>query len=128
MPDPDLVATLSQLLTALPDVSEVRTENHGTFLINKKVFAFTRSGGGGGVALKLPRERIAELLHKEEFSTFTMGTRAMKEWVLLTHERPSSYKKNLPLFKEAIAFVSSGKQVGKSATKPASKSAKRSGS
>jgi hypothetical protein len=38
-----------------------------------------------------------------------MGKRTMKEWILLDHAKPSSYKKDLALFKEAITFVLSGK-------------------
>ncbi len=109
MPDPELVTTLSKLLAALPGVTEEKTEKHVTFLVNKKFFAFTRSGEGGGVAIKLPKERIAELLHRKEISPLTMGKRTMKEWILLDHAVPVSYKKDLALFKEAIIFVLSGK-------------------
>ncbi|HMF64195.1 MAG TPA: luciferase family protein [Edaphobacter sp.] len=108
MPDADLVDALSKLLAPLPGVAEERTPTHATFLINKKVFAFTRKGGG--VALKLPRERIDDLLQREDVIPLTMGKRTMKEWVLLNHAKPSDYKKDLVLFKEAIAFVSAGKK------------------
>jgi hypothetical protein len=107
MPDADLVDALSKLLATLPGVAEERTPTHATFLTNKKIFAFTRKGGG--VALKLPRERIDDLLQREDVIPLTMGKRTMKEWVLLNHARPSDYKKELALFKAAIAFVSAGK-------------------
>jgi hypothetical protein len=109
MPDPELVTALSKLLATLPGVIEEKTEKHATFLINKKVFAFTRSGDSGGVAIKLPKERIAELLPRKEISPLTMGKRTMKEWILLDHVKSSGYKKDLALFKEAISFVSSRK-------------------
>jgi hypothetical protein len=108
MPDADLVATISKLLSSLPGVTEEKTENHATFLTNKKVFAFTRSKGGG-VALKLPKERIAELLQRKEISLLTMGKRTMKEWILLEYPKPADYKKDRALFKEALSFVASGK-------------------
>jgi len=108
MPDADLVDALSKLLAALPGVVEETTATHATFLTNKKVFAFTRKGGG--VALKLPTERIDDLLQREDVIPLTMGKRTMKEWVLLNHAKPSFYKKDLVLFKEAIAFVSAGKK------------------
>jgi hypothetical protein len=118
MPEPELVIALSQLLMPLSGVSERKTGTHATFLVNDKVFAFTRSGGVGGVALKLPKERIAELLQREEVSPLVMGKRTMKEWVLLERAKPASYKKDLALFKEAIVFVSTGsKQSGRSGTK-----------
>ena len=113
MPDPELVSTLSKLVAPLAGVTEVKTEKHVAFLINKKRFAFTRGGGGSGVAIKLPKEKIAEILHRKEISPLTMGKRTMKEWVLIDHSRPSSYAKDLALFKEAMAFVSSGKGRGK---------------
>jgi hypothetical protein len=108
MPEPELVIALSKLLMPLLGVSEKKTETHATFLVNDKVFAFTRSGGVGGVALKLPKKRIAELLQREEISPLTMGKRTMKEWILLDYARPVSYQKDLALFKEAIVFVSAG--------------------
>jgi hypothetical protein len=114
MPDADLVAALSKLLATLPGVTAEKTLTHATFLINKKVFAFTRSGDGGGVALKLPKEKIAELLRRKEISPLTMGKRTMKEWVLLDHAKPSSYKNDLLLFQEAITFVAAGSEASKS--------------
>ncbi len=110
MPDPALVAALSKLLAPIPGVVEEKSENHVSFTANKKVFAFTRSGGATGVALKLPRERIAELLARDEITPLVMGKRIMKEWILLTHANPSGYKKDLPLFKEAKAFAERGKK------------------
>ncbi len=108
MPDAELVTTLSEFLATLPGVIEEKTEEHATFLVNKKIFAFTRKGGG--VAIKLPQEKIAELLHRKEIAPLSMGKRTMKEWILLEHVRLSGYKKDLALFKEAIRFVSAGKK------------------
>lgn len=42
-----------------------------------------------------------------------MGKRTMKEWILLDYAKPSGYKNDLVLFKEAIAFVSSGRKSKK---------------
>jgi hypothetical protein len=109
MADPKLIATLSSLLAPLPDVTEEKTETHATFLIKKKVFAFTRSSGPG-VALKLPKERIAALLERDDITLLTMGKRTMKEWIVIEHSKPADYKKDLPLFKEAKAFVEAGKK------------------
>lgn len=111
MSDPELVAAISKLLAAVPGVTEKKTDSHVTFLAGKKVFAFTRGGGRRGVVLKLPKDRIAELLQREEIALLTMGKRTMKEWVLLDHDRPASYKTDLGLFKEAMAFVSSGSKT-----------------
>jgi len=109
MADPKLIATLSSLLGPLPDVTEEKTETHATFLIRKKVFAFTRSSGPG-VALKLPKDRIAALLQREDITLLTMGKRTMKEWIVIEHPKPAEYKKDLALFKEARAFVDAEKK------------------
>jgi predicted DNA-binding protein (MmcQ/YjbR family) len=109
MADPKLIGALSSLLGSLPDVAEKKTENHATFLTGKKVFAFTRSSGPG-VVLKLPKERIAALLEREDITPLTMGKRTMKEWVVIEHPKPADYKKDLALFKEAKAFVEAGKK------------------
>jgi len=109
MADARLIATLSSLLGPLSDVTEERTETHATFLIRKKVFAFTRSSGPG-VALKLPKEKIAALLQRENITPLTMGKRTMKEWIVIEHPKPAEYKKDLALFKEARAFVDAEKK------------------
>ena len=109
MADPKLIATLSSILGLLPEVTEKKTETHATFLIRKKVFAFTRSSGPG-VALKLPKERIAALLEREDITLLTMGKRTMKEWIVIERSNPKDYKKDLALFKEAKAFVEAGKK------------------
>ena len=114
MPDCDLVAALSRLLATLPGVVEEKTEKHVTFLVKKKVFAFTRSTGDG-VALKLPQERIAALIGRQEVSPLTMGKRTMKEWILLQHDKPASYKKDLDLFNDAVTFVSAGSKSARKA-------------
>lgn len=120
MSNPELVIAVSKLLATLSGVSEEKTASHVTFLAGKKVFAFTRGAGRRGVVLKLPQDRIAELIEQEEISLLTMGKRALKEWIVLDHDRPASYKKDLDLFKEAIAFVSAtARAKNKSAKKQA---------
>ena len=112
MPDPELVTAMSKLLAPLPGVTEQKTSVHVTFCINKKVFAFTRSTGDG-VALKLPKERIAALIEREDIRLLRMGKRTMKEWIVLSHPQPSGYRKDLSLFKEAMAFTESSASTPK---------------
>ena len=111
MPDPVLVTAISNLLAPLPSITEERTPTHATYFIGRKIFAFTRSGGGGGVALKLPADRIAELLVRDHITILKMGKRTMKEWVLLDHAKPTDYTDDLDLFKESIAFVAATKSM-----------------
>ena len=105
MPDPVLVTAISKLLAPLPSITEEKTPTHATYFIGRKIFAFTRSGGGGGVAIKLPKERIAELLGRADITILKMGKRTMTEWILLDHATPADYTEDLDLFKESIAFV-----------------------
>jgi hypothetical protein len=116
MSDPELVIALSNFLAPLPKVTEQKTGTHVTFRVGKKIFAFTRGGGHPGVALKLPQERIGELLQREEISLLVMGKRTMTEWILLDHDNPASYKKDLVLFKEAMAFVAASSASSKKKT------------
>ena len=80
MADPKLIAALSSILGPLPDVTEEKTETHATFLIKKKVFAFTRSSGPG-VALKLPKERI-DALRPKRYHPSVHGQTTLKEWIV----------------------------------------------
>ncbi|MDQ2834914.1 MAG: MmcQ/YjbR family DNA-binding protein [Acidobacteriota bacterium] len=107
MVDPELVVVLSELLASLADVTEQKTVSHVTFYTEGKVFAFTRATGQG-VALKLPKERIAALLEqRDDITPLKMGKRTMKEWVLVERAKLSAYRKDLALFQEAMAFVGS---------------------
>jgi len=109
MPDPVLVTAISKLLAPLPSITEEKTPTHATYFIGRKIFAFTRSGGTGGVAIKLPKERIAELIGRDDITILKMGPRTMKEWILLDHAKPGDYTGDLDLFKESIAFVAATK-------------------
>ncbi|RZU40827.1 MmcQ/YjbR family DNA-binding protein [Edaphobacter modestus] len=105
MSDPELVATISRLLSSLDGMSEKKSGTHASFLAGGKVFAFTRGGGSKGVALKLPRERIEYLTQRDDVAMLTMGKRTMKEWILLEPREPAEYRKDLPLFREAMAYA-----------------------
>ncbi|HEX4576984.1 MAG TPA: hypothetical protein VH117_06510 [Edaphobacter sp.] len=62
------------------------------------------------VVLKLPKERIAVLLQRDDITLLTMGKRTMKEWIVIERAKPTDYKKDLALFKEAKAFVEAEKK------------------
>ena len=106
MAEDEVASVLSLMLGGLPRVSSKNHFNHASFQVGKKVFAFTRSNG---VAMKLPKEKIRELIETRDASPLVMGKRTMKEWIVIEHSDPSGYRKDLPLFKEAIAFASSKK-------------------
>ena len=106
MAEDQVAAVLSKMLKDLPHVSIKEHFSHSSFLVGKKVFAFMRNDG---VAMKLPKEKIRELIENRNASPLVMGKRTMKEWVVIEHIDPNAYRKDIELFKEAIAFVSSKK-------------------
>jgi hypothetical protein len=93
-----------QILRELPGVTVRSRPGHASFHVSKKVFAFTRPEG---VAMKLPKEKIAELAGNRNVSMLVMGKRVMKEWVVVAHKNPGAYKKDLELFKISASFVAS---------------------
>jgi hypothetical protein len=109
MADPKLIATLSTLIGSLPGVKEKQFPNHTSFFTRKNVFIFT-SRTSNRVILKLPKERIAALLQRDDITLLTMGKRTMKEWIVIERVKPADYKKDLALFKEAKAFVEEAKK------------------
>lgn len=100
----DLSTILAFMLADLPQVKVGKHINNINFLVGEKVFAFVK---GDGVAMKLPREKIKELIDQDRATPLVMGKRTMKEWVVLKHEDPEEYKGDIEIFKESIAFVSS---------------------
>ncbi len=104
MANTDITTILACMLEDLPQVSVGRHIHNANFLVGEKVFAFIKDGG---VAMKLPRARIQELMETRNAAPLVMGRRVMKEWVVIKHEDPEEYKKDLDLFNESIAFVSS---------------------
>ena len=103
MAENKLITVLSSMLEDLPGVNVGKKVNHASFLVGKKVFAYTQEDG---VVIKLPQEKIKELVGQKNASPLVMGQRVMKEWLVIKHKDPEAYKKDLELFKEAIAFVS----------------------
>jgi hypothetical protein len=95
MADAKLIATLSSLLGSLPGVKEKQFPNHTSFFTGKSIFVFT-SRTSNRVILKLPKERIATLLQRDDITLLTMGKRTMKEWIVIEHTKPADYKKTSP--------------------------------
>jgi hypothetical protein len=67
--------------------------------VNGKVFAMTVRGA---LVVKLPRDRVAELIASGAGSAFESGGRVMKEWVTVVH---GSW---IALAREARCFVRGG--------------------
>jgi TfoX/Sxy family transcriptional regulator of competence genes len=67
-----------------------------------KIFAMVT---GGALVLKLPRQRVEELVADSRGAPFQLGKRVMKEWVALTSVDLDTVR---PLIDEAHAFVTVG--------------------
>jgi len=73
----------------------------GALLANGRIFAMP---GRGGVVLKLPGERVAELIASQDGTPFDAGKGTpMKEWVVLAGQ--VAEERCLELAREALAFV-----------------------
>jgi hypothetical protein len=92
---------------AMPKASVVRKPSGAMFQTGTKIFAFTRPEG---VAMKLPEERIARLVESRDASFLVMGTKTMREWVLVRYSKPGEFMQDGKLFEEAMEFVASLKK------------------
>jgi hypothetical protein len=81
------------------------------FAIDGKVFAFV---GERGLAMKLPEEQRRQVIATREAEPLRMGTRVMREWVLLRLGGPEDYRGEAALLLAAMRFVAeieSGRQA-----------------
>ncbi len=68
--------------------------------IRKKMFAFF---GKGYIVLKLPKERVEELLNSAEGLPYDPGNgKIMKEWVIISVQQSDKW---ISLSKEAMSFA-----------------------
>ena len=92
----------------LPQAVVVRKPSGAMYQAGTKIFAFTRPDG---IAMKLPEEQIASLVETRDDASFlVMGTKTMREWVMLRYAGPGDYRKDGKLFYEAMKFVASLKK------------------
>lgn len=107
MPDnyrDDVKEVLDKLLIDMPGVSVGKAFGYPAYKVNRKVFCFV---GGAGIAVKLPVERVSELIEAEDtMSAFEPRTGSVwKEWVSIDRTDAEDYRADVALFEEAIGFV-----------------------
>lgn len=96
------------VLSILPKAVVVRKPSGAMYQAGTKIFAFTRPDG---VAMKLPEDRVAQLVDSRADASFlVMGTKTMREWLMLRYTAPGDYRKDGKLFDEAMKFVASLKK------------------
>jgi hypothetical protein len=91
---------LSNFSDVTSDVSRKKFGSSGELKIYNKIFAFLSKGK---LVIKLPHQRVNELIASEKGTRFDLGHgRIMKEWLTL---EPTSEKEWLLLVKAAKEFV-----------------------
>ncbi|MHB1794857.1 MAG: hypothetical protein ACYCPO_07800 [Acidobacteriaceae bacterium] len=100
----DLPSVLSSKVADWPEVTVQSKFHNLSFLVEGKVFAFTRRDA---VVLKLPEEKIQKLVEQRRGASFlVMGKRTMREWVVLSHDEMNhNPNESLNLFQQAMTFV-----------------------
>jgi hypothetical protein len=98
----DIAAARKFASTSLKGAQVAEKFGNASFSVGGKVFAFTRPEG---LVLKLPAPDITRVLADREAEPLVMGKRVMREWILLRLSAPDEYRKELPLLRAAMKFV-----------------------
>jgi hypothetical protein len=104
-PEPPYLQSLCSSVEQWRGATVQRKAGGASLLVGGKVFAFTRPGG---IAMKLPENRIRALLTEREAGFLVMGKRTMREWMLLRLDS-TVRKEDLGLLREAMEFVAGKK-------------------
>jgi hypothetical protein len=101
---PGHVAAVRAILTGHPGVREGRMFGYPAFFVGKRMFACAY---GQGVGVKLPADRVCELLKRADILPFRPhGKATMHEWVQINHTRSEDYAADRTLVLDAMHFVS----------------------
>ena len=101
-------AALDALLLALPGVSGRAINGLDTYFVADKMFACI---SGAGVGLRLPVAVATEL----QFSRGNVvafqpgGVASTREWVQVDRADAADYEQDLPLFRQSLEFVRTGR-------------------
>ncbi len=94
-------AVAARMQTRLREPANSRM-GHASFEVGGKVYCFVTRDGS--LAMKLPEARIAPLLEDGEARRLCMGSRAMREWLVVPESGSAA---TLKLLREAKAYVAS---------------------
>lgn len=92
------------LVLDIPGVKGGKAFGYPAYKVKGKVFAFV---GEVGIALKLPEDRVAELVNDQaEIRPFEVTDGVIwKQWVYIERKNAEDYRQDVSLMEEAIAFV-----------------------
>jgi len=107
-PESSRKVQLDALLLALPGVSARTINKLHAYFVSDRMFACI---SGDGVGLRLPVATATELSfssgHVVAFQPG--GMTSTREWVQINRADAADYAQDLPLFRESIEFVKSGR-------------------
>ncbi|MCA9881794.1 MAG: MmcQ/YjbR family DNA-binding protein [Anaerolineae bacterium] len=98
---------LDDVLLGMPGVKDGKAFGYPAFKVGRKIFCFV---GGEGISIKLPEERVNELVGSQDgMSVFSPeeGT-VWKAWLEIDLPDAEDYGKHVALYQESIKFVGEG--------------------
>ncbi|MER2598009.1 MAG: MmcQ/YjbR family DNA-binding protein [Caldilineales bacterium] len=102
--NPQHKAVLDDLLLNHPFVRGGKMFGYPAYYVGQKLCISLYEEGAG---IKLPEEAANRLLQSDPHVTpfQPMGKSRMREWVQITLEHSEDYRRYLPVFEEAIAYL-----------------------
>lgn len=102
--NPRIKDMLDSLLIGMPGVKASKAFGYPAYKVNGKIFAFV---GGAGIAIKLPRTRVQELVAAHaEMKPFEVAEGIVwREWLSIDRDEPADYERDMDLFEESVQFV-----------------------
>ncbi|MBC7815084.1 MAG: hypothetical protein H7175_28260, partial [Burkholderiales bacterium] len=97
----EVQAVVDDIVLDIPGVRGGKAFGYPAYKINGRVFAFV----GDGVALKLPKSQVKEMIAKgKPFGPFEANG-IWQEWLHIELEEPTDYHEHTELFEESIGYV-----------------------
>lgn len=95
---------LDSLLLGMSGVAAGRMFGYAAYYANRKLFACIYREG---VGVKVPEEVADKLLSETHIVPFQpYGKPKMREWIQINRAKSSDYRKDMDIFRTAVAFVS----------------------
>ena len=96
-------AVLDSLLLALSGVVSGKMFGYPAYYVKRKLFACVY---GDGVGVKVRKEFAKDLLSEDDIVPFQpMGKARMRERIQINHSNSEDYRRDIEIFKAAVAYV-----------------------